>query len=102
MFKKTYVSLVATFFEIIFFYCIFALILCNYDYTNWNGISEEEDSTFYKRFFNRFYFTSTTYSTAGYGDIYPKTPKARLIVIILQTFIILEIISLSVHVKPRN
>ena len=84
-----------------FLYTIFALILCNYDHTNWLGITEQEDNTFYKKFFNRFYFTSTTYSTAGYGDISPKTIRARIMVMVLQTLILIEIVNLSVHVKPN-
>ena len=101
MLKKTYVSLLANLFEIFFLYTIFALILCNYDHTNWLGITEQEDNTFYKKFFNRFYFTSTTYSTAGYGDISPKTIRARIMVMVLQTLILIEIVNLSVHVKPN-
>lgn len=101
MLKRTYASLMANLFEIFFLYIVFSLILCNYDYTNWSGITEQEDNTFYKRFFNRFYFTSTTYSTAGYGDIYPKSIRARIMVIILQTLILIEIVNLSVHVKPN-
>ena len=102
MLKKTYISLLANIFEILFLYFVFSLILSNFDHTNWNGINEDDDNTFYKKFFNRFYFTSTTYSTAGYGDISPKSIRCRIVVMILQTLIILEIVNLSVHIKPTK
>ena len=51
MLKKTYTSLLANLFEIFFLYLIFALILCNFDHTNWSGIEEEDDNTFYKKIF---------------------------------------------------
>jgi len=98
--KKVMVSLIANLSEIIFLYVLFTLIFCQYDHTHWNGIEEKEDDTFKKKFFNRLYFTSTTYSTVGYGDISPKTPSCRNIAIILQTFIIIELVNLALHVKP--
>jgi len=98
--KKVMISLVANMSEIIFLYLVFTMIFCQYDHTHWNGIKEKDDDTFKKKFFNRLYFTSTTYSTVGYGDISPKSTSCRTIAILLQTFIIIEIVNLALHVKP--
>jgi len=98
--KKVATSLAGNLLEIIFLYLIFTLIFCQFDHTHWAGIEEKDDDTFNKKFFNRFYFTSTTYSTAGYGDISPKSTNCRIAVMILQTLIIIEIVNLALHVKP--
>ena len=98
--KRVATSVVGSLIEILFLYILFTLIFCQYDHTHWSGIEEEQDDTFSKKFFNRFYFTSTTYSTAGYGDISPKSTSCRTVVMILQTLIIVEIVNLALHVKP--
>lgn len=98
--KKVIVSLLGNVSEILFLYILFTFIFCKYDHTHWNGIEEKDDDTFKKKFFNRLYFTSTTYSTVGYGDISPKSQECRTIVMILQTLIIIEIVNLALHIKP--
>lgn len=75
--------------------CIFSLIylvVCN-DPEDWNGMDEEDDSIF-KNLFNRLYFSMTTLSTVGYGDISPKSTKARTLVMFHFSFIILESIGI--------
>ena len=76
--------------EILFIYLIFTLIFCSFDYKHWNGIEKKNDDTFKKKFFNRLYFTSTTYSTAGYGDVSPKSNKCKIAVMVLQLMILIE------------
>ncbi len=98
--RRVATSVVGSLIEIFFLYIIFSLIFCQYDHTHWSGIEEKDDDTFSKKFFNRFYFTSTTYSTAGYGDISPKSTSCRIAVMALQTLIIIEIVNLALHVKP--
>ena len=63
-----------------------AALLCMCDSTHFSGLDEEEEEgkgTLLHRFFNRFYFSATTLSTVGYGDIYPKSKTARGIVMIV-------------------
>ena len=50
---------------ILLFSCIFYL----FDHTHFNGIEKLMKKN---KFFHRFYFTITTLSSAGYGDITPK------------------------------
>ena len=40
-------------------------------------------------FFDAFYFIFTTVSTIGFGDIYPETPSARVVVIIIMATLML-------------
>lgn len=42
-----------------------------------------------------FYFSFTTMSSVGFGDISPKTELAKSLVMLQQTFIIIELSSLS-------
>lgn len=46
------------------------------------------------RFANIFYFCIKTYSTTGYGDLYPKSTKIRLIMSMYMLIIMSGIISL--------
>jgi hypothetical protein len=89
---------VASIFTIII---IFTLIytICGNKSTDWYGIDSKEDIGLFNKFFNRFYFTTTTMSTAGFGDISPKTQFLRSIVII-QFFIILT--KLFLIFNPEN
>lgn len=49
-------------------------------------------------FFDCFYFSLTTLSTGSYGDIAPKTNKARCLVMTQHTIIMLDIIGLAAGV----
>ena len=49
-------------------------------------------------FMDSIYFCMTSFSSVGYGDIVPASTKSKVIVIILQMFIIFEILSISQHV----
>lgn len=40
------------------------------------------------------YFISTTFSTAGYGDIYPKSNKAKIITLLMHFTILIEVINI--------
>jgi hypothetical protein len=76
---------------IILFIIICTILLCTIPYSEFSGIEEEEDDTLLKRVFNRLYLTTTTLSSVGYGDIYPKSIYARSIIIMMQIFIIFHI-----------
>lgn len=64
---------------------IFSATFYNYDHTHFNGLNENNDDN---KLFNRIYFTVTTLSSAGYGDITPKSKIVKLLSIILQFILI--------------
>ena len=64
-------------FVILFLYTFIFFIFC--DESDFSGFDEDKKLTPFERLFNMFYFTCVTCSTIGYGDIYPKTIKSRMI-----------------------
>jgi len=64
---------------------IFSFLFYRYDYSHFNGLNENNDK---EKLFNRIYFTVTTLSSAGYGDITPKSKEVKLLSIILQFILI--------------
>lgn len=46
-----------------------------------------------KNFINRLYFTMTTFSSTGYGDISPKTNEVKIFAMILQFILVVSILS---------
>ena len=70
----------------------FTFIFTLFDHTHFDGFGELDDSTIYKKVFNRLYFTITTVSSVGYGDISPKTTDIRCVVMLLQTILIFAIV----------
>ena len=63
---------------------VFSCIFSAFDYVHWRGIEPEDDVNIFERFMTRLYFTSSTMSTVGYGDIVPKTHVCRNVVVMLQ------------------
>lgn len=63
---------------------IFSCIFAAFDESHWYGIVSADDVNSFERFMTRLYFTSTTMSTVGYGDIAPKTHTCRNVVVALQ------------------
>ena len=63
-----------------------------FDYTHWDGIDKEEDKILFNKFINRLYFSSTTLSTVGYGDIVPKSNSNKIITIFIHIIILLTVI----------
>jgi|SaaInlStandDraft_1057018.scaffolds.fasta_scaffold42443_3 hypothetical protein len=59
-------------------FAVLYLFLCN-DPEDWDGMDNANDSVG-KKLFNRLYFTMTTNTTVGYGDITPKSVKAKILV----------------------
>ena len=51
-----------------------------WDTSHWNGLSAEQDCTFWQKVGNRVYFSLATASTVGFGDISPKTILGRSLV----------------------
>ena len=83
-----------TLFELFCVYFIFVIILSFFDYTHWNGITEEDDKNIVKRVFNRFYFITSTISSVGYGDITPRTYATKSIVSVLHVLVTINIVKL--------
>ena len=75
---------------LIMIFTIFFMIF-GYESKKWNGLSEEEDDTFIKNFFNRFYFSTITFTTIGYGDIYPKTIQLKSLLLVYSLFIVVPL-----------
>ena len=67
------------------------LVLTFLDHTHFKGIEEEDDRDLFSKVKTRLYFSMTTLSTVGYGDIVPKSDIARSITIIMQLMIMLSI-----------
>ena len=74
---------------------LFALIflLLGFNHNLWNGLEEADDDTWWKKLFNRFYYTTITYSTIGYGDISPKSKFLKFLTIVFAFIMIAEILS---------
>ena len=78
--------LIYTFLFFFIVYCIFA-----WNTNEWNGI-EQEDNTITEKVVNRFYFTLSTSTTVGFGNISPKTIKCKLLVSIQMIVILSEVL----------
>lgn len=67
-----------------------------------NGLTSEDDDTFWKKFVNRLYFATTTVSTIGYGDITPKSTRMRYTIAIVQLFMLFSLQSGLVEYFERR
>tara|TARA_Y100000766_G_C18898462_1_gene602153 strand:- start:662 stop:973 length:312 start_codon:yes stop_codon:yes gene_type:complete len=76
------------------FFVVFIFMTMGWDNEEWNGLDETNDKTFEDKFINRMYFTFVTFSTAGYGDISPKSKKLKIISCCVAFIMIIEIMSL--------
>ena len=76
-YSDKFLKILKMYFIILLFFSILYTIF-GYNSSDWNGIKKENDNTLIEKFFNRFYFSSITFSTIGYGDISPNTPLLRV------------------------
>ena len=67
------------------------MLFCR-DYRHFHGIERMEDIYWLDAFLNRFYFVLTTFSTIGYGDITPRTKRARLLTIAIILLIMVVVL----------
>ena len=74
----------------LFIIFLFTGIFYLFDHTHFNGIHSEHEE---QKLFHRLYFTVTTLSSAGYGDITPKSITVKSIVILLQLLLIISLMS---------
>ena len=73
------INILIVFFMISLFVGLY-MLFCR-DYRHFHGIERIEDIYWLDAFLNRFYFVLTTFSTIGYGDITPRTKRAKLLTI---------------------
>jgi len=66
-----------------------ALLTCNA--SEFNGLDDTETSS--EKYMNRLYFVMTTISTVGYGDISPRSIKAKIITMSLQAVVTLGLVT---------
>ena len=66
-------------------------LICR-DSHHFGGISVAADKTLTHAFFNRLYFTVTTFTTIGLGDITPASVRARSVVMFIATVFLVVIL----------
>tara|TARA_B110000208_G_C11377734_1_gene287439 strand:- start:211 stop:492 length:282 start_codon:yes stop_codon:yes gene_type:complete len=69
---------------------VFTVIFYQYDYTHYDGYTKEEDEE--DKLLNRIYFTITTFSSTGYGDVSPGTRPVKIFSMILQFLLIITVV----------
>lgn len=68
---------------------ILYLILLCFDYTHFDGISEEEDKQIPTFLLNRFYYCLEFITTTGFGDITSKSKILRFIISICHIMLLI-------------
>ncbi len=74
-------NVIIVFFMISLFVGLY-MLFCR-DYRHFHGIKRLEDIYWVDAFLNRFYFVLITFTTIGYGDITPRTKRAKLLTIVI-------------------
>ena len=69
---------------------LFTIIFLQYDHTHFIGFGQKEDKE--QKILNRVYFTMTTFSSTGYGDISPKTQEVKIISMVLQFVLVIAML----------
>lgn len=69
----------------------FTIIFYQYDHTHYKGFEEEDDIR--AKLLNRLYFTMTTFSSTGYGDISPGSPEIKILSMILQFVLVMAMMA---------
>ena len=87
--KYIYINFVASLIVIILFGFIYAV---STESNEWYGLAHVDNK---HNLFDLIYFSFTTFSTAGYGDIRPLSRKARILVILEQLIVVASILSIS-------
>jgi len=64
-----------------------------FDHTHFIGLEEEDDNDILNKMFHRLYYTMSTLSSAGYGDITPKSYPIKIVSILLQLILIVSLMS---------
>ena len=69
---------------------VFTGIFYLFDHTHFNGFGKEQDKE--SKILNRLYFTMTTFSSTGYGDISPNSAEIKIISMILQFILVIAML----------
>jgi len=72
---------------------IFTGIFSFFDHTHFIGLDKKEDENLENRIFHRLYYTISTLSSAGYGDITPNSYTIKIISVLLQFILIVSLMS---------
>jgi hypothetical protein len=86
--EKLTKMITATIAIVLFFTMVFTL----FDHNHWSGLDQKNDSKPADKFFNRLYFTMTTFSSTGYGDISPSSKESRTAVMVVQLMLTVAIL----------
>jgi len=78
-------------FIILIIFWLLLVLFCKDGDIHFNGLNKENDSTISDKLFNRFYFSTVTLTTLGYGDISPKSRTARTITLVFVLIIFLTL-----------
>jgi hypothetical protein len=90
MFKVLTLNFVTIF---VFTFLYFGLVKAGGDH--FNGLDKSSSLV------DTVYFAFTVQSTVGFGDIYPKTKAAKMLVMIQQSLLILGVVDLLSTSKPK-
>jgi CRP-like cAMP-binding protein len=66
--------------------CVFWYLSWNMSTRSWIDVNSIRDSDLYRQYITTLYFTFTTVSTVGYGDIIPYSTSERVVVICIMIF----------------
>ena len=66
----------------------FTGIISLYDHTHFNGFGKKKKN----KLLHRLYFTMTTFSSTGYGDISPNSRELKIISMILQFILVIAML----------
>lgn len=80
-------------------FAVILMIFCRDGPKHFRGIAEEQDYHDLEAFFTRVYFSVSTSTLVGFGDITPKSRVARLIAMIALLIIVANILVFVVHIK---
>lgn len=84
------VNILIVFFMISLFVGLY-MLFCR-DHHHFHGIKRNEDIYWWDAFLNRFYFVLITFSTIGYGDITPRSKRAKLLTIAIILVIMVSVL----------
>lgn len=71
-----------------------AYIVFCFDSSHFRGLEEQEDVTLLQKLGNRLYFTLTTFSTVGFGDISPKSTMCKIVSCAILMGILIQVLDL--------
>ena len=87
MSKKTNTFLL----QLLLLFIGFVIFILFYDNTNFDGMQKKDDDTFAKRLINRVHYATGMFSTTGSGSYRPNNPIIKLVVSLIQIFMIIHI-----------